>query len=312
MFLVFAVQLFSSKDDLDYPSGYQQQRIFTSQHGSNGSMKGQSVPVLELRVPMCCEKCQEKVKEAVEECDGVKHVVCDQYNQRVTVTGFADPLKVLRRVKRVKKKSEFFNNGTYVNRTSHPMVGNGASQISRSMHEPHIGAAQTRYTSNPLIRTHSNGFGRFPHEGKMAAMTPIVQAPPILQAPPIRQAPPIMQASPIMQAPAVRPLVRVNSYGRKMNQQPSYGRAPSRHSELVPVDLHRNFTGIRRMPSFKNYRHHDAEYISMGDEFRPSMADTHYISPHSQRPAVFRSQVSFSKLPVTNPHYMKHIESEYY
>jgi copper chaperone CopZ len=278
--------LFSSKDDLDYPSGYNQQRIFTTTNGRSGP-----VPVLELRVPMCCEKCEEKVKEALEELDGVKNVVTDQYNQRVTVTGFVDPLKALRRVKKVKKKSEFFTKGTYVNRTSIPInnsVTPGVTQ-SRSMHVP-VRAAQTRYTSNPLIRTHSSGFGRFPHEGKMAAMTPIMQAPPL-----------------VMQQP--RPLVRVNSYGRR---QPSYGRVASRHNALVPVDLHRDFTGIRRMPSFKNYRHHDAEYISMGDEFRPSMAESHYVSHHNQRPVILRSQVSFSRLPVTNPNYLKHIESEYY
>jgi copper chaperone CopZ len=268
------VQLFSSKDDLDYPSGYTQQRTFTTQNG----MKGQGpVPVMEMRVPMCCEKCQEKVKEAVQECDGVKNVVCDQYNQKVTVTGFVDPLKVLRRVKRVKKKSEFFRDGTYVNRSSHRIEPAHTAQ-SRSLHgSPGV---QTRYTSNPLVRTHSSGFGRLPHEGRMPAMAPMIHA------------------------SAVRPLVR---------HQPGYGRvAPQHHAELVPVDLHRDFTGIRRMPSFKRYRHHDAEYISMGDEFRPSMADTHYVSQYNQRPGMLRPQVSFSKMPVQNPHYLKHIESEYY
>jgi len=268
--------LFSSKDDLDYPSGYTQQRSFTREHGMKGPL-----PVLELRVPMCCEKCQEKVKEAVEECDGVKNVVTDQYNQRVTVTGFVDPLKVLRRVRKVKKKSEFFRDGTYVNRTSHPIEP--VITHSRSTHGPPVGSPQSRYTSNPLIRTHSNGFGRFPHEGKMTAMTPVIQAP--------------------LMRPAARPLVR---------RQPSYGRVGSRHTDLVPVDLHRDFTGIRRMPSFKNYRHHDAEYISMGDEFMHPMAETRYVSHHNQRPVILRPQVSFSRLPVTNPHYLKHIESEYY
>jgi copper chaperone CopZ len=176
--------------------------------------------VMEMRVPMCCEKCQEKVKEAVQECDGVKNVVCDQYNQKVTVTGFVDPLKVLRRVKRVKKKSEFFRDGTYVNRSSHRIEPAHTAQ-SRSLHgSPGV---QTRYTSNPLVRTHSSGFGRLPHEGRMPAMAPMIHA------------------------SAVRPLVR---------HQPGYGRvAPQHHAELVPVDLHRDFTGIRRMPSFKRYRH---------------------------------------------------------
>lgn len=292
-------ELFSNKDDDDYRSSYQQQRILSSQYGHNTA-----VPVLELKVPMCCDKCQEKVMEALEECDGVEDVICDQYNQRVTVTGFVDPMKALRKVKKVKKKSEFFNDGTYIKRTSHP-IDNGAQNFhSRSVHLPVNGNVKSRYTSNPLIRTHSNGFGRFPHEGKMAAMAHIVHAPP----------PATYQA---------RPLVRSNSYGRRvMSRQPAYHdrREMSRHSTfgdsrdsaLVPVNFQRDFQSIRRMPSFKHYHNHDAEYISMGDEFRPAMAETHYAPLRSQRPGILRPQVSFSRLPVTNPHYMKHIESEYY
>jgi copper chaperone CopZ len=258
--------LFSSKDDLDYPSGYTQQRIFVNQRALNGAGP---VPVLELRVPMCCEKCEEKVKEAVEECDGVKNVICDQYNQRVTVTGFVDPLKVLRRVRKVKKKSEFFRDGTLVTRTSHPIT-----QQSRSMHVPPVSGVSTRYTANPLVRTHSSGFGRFPHEGQMSPMAPPVVVP----------------------APVVR---------RQLPLQ--------RHNALVPVDLRRDFTGIRRMPSFRNYRNHDAEYIAMADEYMPPMAETRYVSHHNQRPVqMLRPQLSFSRIPVTNPHYLKHIESEYY
>jgi len=281
------MQLFSSKDDLDYPDTYlNQNRGFQSLNGHNTTL-----PVLELTVPMCCEKCQEKVKEALEEEEGVRDVICDQYNQRVTVTGFVDPLKVLRRVKKVKKKSSFFNNATYINATSLPIVSARPNNALTSAN----GFSESRYTSNPLVRTNSNGFGRFPHEGQMS---------------------PMMRA-PVMQPPLVpQQLHRVNSYGRRMNRQPSFGRA-TRYDDrqanaFVPVDLQRDFYGVRRMPSFKNHRYHDAEYISMGNEFRPAMTESHYVPHHNQRPALLRSQVSFSNVPVTNPHYMKHMESEYY
>lgn len=272
--------LFASKDDLDYPDGYTRQRIYADPRALNGNLG--PAPVLELRVPMCCEKCVEKVKEAVEECDGVKNVICDQYNQRVTVTGFVDPNKILRRVRKVKKKSEFFRDGTFVNRTSTPITPIAPAPVvaqSRSLqHVPALGS--TRYTSNPLVRTGSSGFGRFPHEGRMAPIAPNMVVP-------------------RMAAPQ---LVR---------RQPST-RQPHMNA-LVPVDLRRDFTGIRRMPSFKNYRHHDAEYIAMDDD--NMMSEPRYVARRNQRPvmhAPLRPQLSFSRVPVTNPHYLKHVESEYY
>lgn len=254
-------EMFSSKDDTDYPSNYHQQsRMITTRNGH-------SIPVLELKVPMCCEKCQEKVKENLLELEGVKDVVCDQYNQRVTVTGFVDPLKALRKVKKVKKKSEFFNTGSYINGSTHPIVVDRSNEV--------------RYTTKPFVRT--NSFGRFAHEGQMPLQP--------------------------------RQLVRTNSYGRRLGRQPSFGRVDRydgrQYNDLAPTNLQRDFYGIRRMPSFKNHRHHDAEYISMGDEFRPSFSETHYV-PYRNQQAVYRSQVSFSKLPVTNPYYMQHIDSEYY
>jgi copper chaperone CopZ len=280
-------ELFSSKDDLDYPNSYlYRNRGFQSLDGLNTKL-----PVLELTVPMCCEKCREKVKEELEELDGVRDVICDLYNQRVTVTGFVDPLKALRKVKKVKKKSAFFNNGTYINATSLPIESarNNNALVSAN------GFSESRYTTNPLIRANSSGFGRFPHEGHMA---PMMRAP-VMQAP-VRQAP-------VMQAPMVpQQLRRVNSFDRRVNRYD--GRQAN---TFAPVDLQREYYGIRRMPSFQNHRFHDAEYISMGNEFRPGMTETHYVPHHNQRPALLRPQVSLSRVPVTNPHYMKHIESEY-
>jgi len=259
-------ELFSSKDDLDYPNEYlnQRQREYRTRSG-----RMITLPVLELRVPMCCEKCEEKVKEELEELEGVRDVICDQYNQRVTVTGFVDPLKALRKVKKVKKKSDFFRNSTFISGSSLPIV-------------PAItpGISETRYTANPLMRTGSSGFGRFSHEGRMA---------PMMQAPPLN-------AYDRMQAP------QLNAYDRRVLEQPVYDDRRAR--AFMPVD----YTGIRRMPSFNNYRHHEAEYISMRDETHPSMTDTHYVPYRNTRPALHRS---FSRLPVTNPDYMKHVESEY-
>ncbi|CAM6016300.1 unnamed protein product, partial [Sphagnum balticum] len=63
--------------------------------------------VVEMIVPMCCTKCEEKVKESLLEMEGVEQVKTDQYNHRVTVTGFVDPIRVLKRVKKIKRRSDF-------------------------------------------------------------------------------------------------------------------------------------------------------------------------------------------------------------
>lgn len=64
---------------------------------------------IELKVPMCCEKCAKKVKDRLLDLEGVENVVTDQNNQKVTVYGHADPARVLNRVKLVKKRSAFWD-----------------------------------------------------------------------------------------------------------------------------------------------------------------------------------------------------------
>lgn len=64
---------------------------------------------IEMKVPMCCEKCAKKVKERLLQMEGVENVITDQYNQKVTVHGRVDPSRVIERVKRVKKRSAFWD-----------------------------------------------------------------------------------------------------------------------------------------------------------------------------------------------------------
>jgi copper chaperone CopZ len=65
-------------------------------------------PSLELKVPLCCQRCEERVKESLLDMDGVEGVLCDQSNQRVTVKGNVQPQRVLKRVKKIKKRSDFW------------------------------------------------------------------------------------------------------------------------------------------------------------------------------------------------------------
>ncbi|XP_024402058.1 uncharacterized protein [Physcomitrium patens] len=71
-----------------------------------------NVPIVEFMVPLCCGKCEEKVKEELENIVGVYKVVCDQHNQRVTISSNLEPQWLLKRVKRIKKGSQFWRGRT--------------------------------------------------------------------------------------------------------------------------------------------------------------------------------------------------------
>jgi hypothetical protein len=70
-------------------------------------------PVLELLVPMCCPKCEEKVYEEMMELRGVQGVMVDQQAQRVIVHGFVDPMKALKKAKKVKRDSQIWSGEQY-------------------------------------------------------------------------------------------------------------------------------------------------------------------------------------------------------
>jgi hypothetical protein len=72
---------------------------------------GWRLPVLELLVPMCCHKCQEKIRESMLELRGVQGVIADLTTQRVIVHGFVDPMKALKKAKKVKRDSQLWSGG---------------------------------------------------------------------------------------------------------------------------------------------------------------------------------------------------------
>ena len=293
------------KDDDDfspaYPPGYPIQNNSMRRLDSRSKL-----PILELKVPMCCEKCQQKVKEELDDLPGVRSVECDQFNQRVTITGNVDPILALKRVKKVKKKSEFFMQECHIDRAYNPMAQNNYNDSNKSGYgtRPPQEAGDLQYTQKPLIRSNSFGRGSSPYNNN-SYNTHYVQQP-----------------------SSGRPLglMRSNSHDRNLSRLPSFGQVVrhdgARHLDFEPQDLQRDFYATRRMPSFKNHRHHDAEYIAMGNEHIPAISDTHYTygsgapaarnNAGGQRPTpgMFRSQVSFNKLPVSNPYYLRQISSD--
>jgi hypothetical protein len=104
------------------------------------------VPTVELCVPICCMKCEKKVREAVLDMDDVAGVICDQSNQKVTVTGnqLLDPLRVLKKVKRIKTRSQFWtrssSSGTSSNLTYHV--------VADQMRPDHQTSMSTKLASN--------------------------------------------------------------------------------------------------------------------------------------------------------------------
>ncbi|KAG6542338.1 hypothetical protein Mapa_016264 [Marchantia paleacea] len=67
---------------------------------------------VELKVPVCCEACEERVKHALLNCNGVDSVRCDTIRQRVTVTGTAAPADLLKICKKLHKRSELLGGNT--------------------------------------------------------------------------------------------------------------------------------------------------------------------------------------------------------
>ncbi|XP_024402370.1 uncharacterized protein [Physcomitrium patens] len=79
-----------------------------SQQGAKHVQYGSQSNFVELKVPICCDNCERKVRACLEHMDGVDSVTCDQWQRKVTVYGNLKADTVLKRVRRVKKTSELW------------------------------------------------------------------------------------------------------------------------------------------------------------------------------------------------------------
>ncbi|XP_058088550.1 heavy metal-associated isoprenylated plant protein 21-like isoform X1 [Magnolia sinica] len=70
--------------------------------------KRKPMQTVELKVKMDCDGCERKVKNAVSSMKGVRTVDVNRKQSRVTVTGYVEPNKVLKRVKNTGKRAEFW------------------------------------------------------------------------------------------------------------------------------------------------------------------------------------------------------------
>ncbi|OAY23339.1 heavy metal-associated isoprenylated plant protein 24 [Manihot esculenta] len=70
--------------------------------------KKKQIQTVALKVRMDCEGCERKVKNVLSGVKGVKSVDVDLKQQKVTVTGYVEPKKVLKAAQSTKKKVELW------------------------------------------------------------------------------------------------------------------------------------------------------------------------------------------------------------
>ncbi|XP_072974551.1 heavy metal-associated isoprenylated plant protein 23-like [Typha angustifolia] len=86
---------------------------------SHKHKKRKQLQTVELKVRMDCDGCELKVKKALSSMKGVQSVDINRKQQKVTVTGFVEPNKVLKRAKSTGKKAEIWPYVAY-NLVDHP------------------------------------------------------------------------------------------------------------------------------------------------------------------------------------------------
>ncbi|XP_010257308.1 PREDICTED: heavy metal-associated isoprenylated plant protein 21 [Nelumbo nucifera] len=83
--------------------------------------KRKPMQTVEIKVKMDCDGCERRVRHAVCSMKGVRSVEVNRKQSRVTVTGYVEPNKVLKRVKSTGKRAEFWPYVPY-NLVAYPYV----------------------------------------------------------------------------------------------------------------------------------------------------------------------------------------------
>ncbi|XP_027336906.1 heavy metal-associated isoprenylated plant protein 23-like [Abrus precatorius] len=100
--------------------GYLSDLMGSGYHQQNKTKKKQ-LQTVELKVRMDCDGCELKVKKALSSLNGVKSVEINRKQQKVTVTGYVEATKVLKKAKSTGKKAEIWPYVPY-NMMTHPYV----------------------------------------------------------------------------------------------------------------------------------------------------------------------------------------------
>ncbi|CAI0429017.1 unnamed protein product [Linum tenue] len=111
--------------------------------------KRKQMQTVELKVRMDCDGCELKVKNALSSLSGVKSVEINRKQQKVTVTGFAEPQKVLKKAKSTGKRAEIWPYVPY-NLVAQPYVAGTYDKKAppgyvRKVDQPAATSTVTRY-----------------------------------------------------------------------------------------------------------------------------------------------------------------------
>ncbi|KAL3684133.1 hypothetical protein R1sor_002155 [Riccia sorocarpa] len=103
-----------------YGNSYGSSGVYHGQHTSTVPRTYQStsyykyatnsyaLQTVRLKVPICCEACEERITNRLLAVEGVQSVTCDQIQQKVIVSGTADPSEILRASKDCFKHSKYW------------------------------------------------------------------------------------------------------------------------------------------------------------------------------------------------------------
>jgi len=87
--------------------------------GVRKSKKRKQLQTVEIKVKIDCDGCERKIERAVSSMSGVQTVDINRKMQKVTVTGYVEPNKVLKKVKGTGKRAELWPYVRY-NAVTHP------------------------------------------------------------------------------------------------------------------------------------------------------------------------------------------------
>ncbi|XP_058767111.1 heavy metal-associated isoprenylated plant protein 23-like [Vicia villosa] len=82
--------------------------LMGSGHHQHKIKKRKQLQTVELKVRMDCDGCELKVKKALSSINGVKSVEINRKQQKVTVMGYVEANKVLKKAKSTGKKAEIW------------------------------------------------------------------------------------------------------------------------------------------------------------------------------------------------------------
>lgn len=77
-------------------------------HGHKYKKKKKQLQTVELKVRMDCDGCELKVKKALSSLKGVKSVEINRKQQRVSVSGYVEASRVLKKAKSTGKRAEIW------------------------------------------------------------------------------------------------------------------------------------------------------------------------------------------------------------